>query len=361
MMQNTVLFLCSEYELTRERRGYFKAFNKRTNVKCLSPAEAGAYEELEQLISVETNPMLILHLDSYPRRLPHNLVSSSVPTGCFNIDTFEYVDNRIQFSMLFDYAFVFHPRFDQFFQNAGHPKAVCLPHAVEADLFTEENLPRNYEVGWVGRLDGKKYSVRRRCIQNLNKLFKMNDIDRYYSPEEMATIYKQSKVVVNLSRDDYLQDANLRCFEAMAAGALLVTPNPTEMAELGFVEGIHYVSFKGEAELGSLIRFYLDDEDKRQEIAHAGQKLVLQKHTYDYRVQTILDILTQDNGQHFAPARKWDKARVHKIYARYFSESLLIEPALRELGEIRKHSRKMTWEVFPQVIKAFLVRLKMLL
>ena len=60
----------------------------------------------------------------------------------------------------------------------------------------------------------------------------------------MAKIYKQSKVVVNLSRDDYLQDANLRCFEVMASGALLITPKPTELSEIGFIEGTHYVTFK---------------------------------------------------------------------------------------------------------------------
>ena len=359
-MNNIIIFLCSKNELTRERRGYFKAFSKKVDVLCLPFADAGVYEELDNLVSTDLNPILILHPDSYPRRLPQGLYNTPIPTGCFSIDTYEYINSRIHFSMLFDYAFVFHPGYDTRFQAAGHPRPICLGHAVEADIFMGEDLPRIYEVGWVGRLDGKKYSVRRRCIQNLNKLFKMNDISRHYSPEEMALVYKQSKIVVNLSRDDYLQDANLRCFEAIAAGALLVTPKPTEMADLGFLEGVHYVAYRQEAEIEPLIRFYLDHELERQAIANAGRELVLQKHTYDYHAQTILDILTQDNGQHFAPARKWDIAQVHQLYTRYFAENLLIEPALRELYELRKYSRKMTWQMFSWVIKAFVVRLRIL-
>ena len=36
---------------------------------------------------------------------------------------------------------------------------------------------RIYEVGWVGRLGGKDYSIRRCYIEGLKERFKMNDID----------------------------------------------------------------------------------------------------------------------------------------------------------------------------------------
>ena len=360
-MKDTVVFLCSSKEITRERRGYFKAFTKRVNVLCIPEADGGTYEKLESLIPDDCNPILIIHPDSFPRRLPHGLVTTSVPTACFNIDTYESLSGRIDFSMLFDYAFVFHPGYDSRFQAGGHPRSICIAHAVEADLFTAEDLPRIYEVGWVGRLDGKKYSIRRRSIQKLNQLFKMNDINRHYSPEEMSMVYRQSQIVVNLSRDDFLQDANLRCFEAMASGALLVTPSPTELSELGFVEGIHYVAYRSDGELESVVRFHIAHEAERKAIANAGRELVLQKHTYDYRAQTILDILAHDNGQHFAPARQWDAARVSQIYVRYFAGSLLIDPALRELKEVRKYSARMALNPLLWVLKAFLVHLKMLL
>ena len=359
-MKDCIVFLCSEHELTRERRGYFRAFSKKVDVFCI-PSASEEYEELNELLPTHLNPLLILHPDAYPRRLPHGLVNASAPTGCFSIDTYEYVNSRIRFSMLFDYAFVFHPGYDSLFLSKGHPRPLCIGHAVEADIFTGEDLTRIYEVGWVGRLNGKKYSIRRRCIQRLNNIFKMNDISQHYSPEEMSVIYRQSKVVVNLSRDDYLQDANLRCFETMAAGALLITPKPTEMDELGFIEGVHYIGYEQEFEIENLIRFYLEHESERLTITCAARKLVLQKHTYDYRVKTILDVLARDNKKHFAPARKWDIKKISKIYIRYFAGSLLVGPALRELDQLKKYSRKAAWQMAPLVIKAFLIRLKLIL
>ncbi|MEM4218097.1 MAG: glycosyltransferase [Candidatus Methanomethylicaceae archaeon] len=55
--------------------------------------------------------------------------------------------------------------------------------------------------------------------------------------------------MVNISRDDFPHDANMRCFEVMAAGALLVTSLPTELADLGFEEGRHFVGFEHEQDL----------------------------------------------------------------------------------------------------------------
>ena len=357
----TICFLCTANELDRERRGYFNAFSKQVSTICNPALAIDAHHELENLIAETIDPILLLHPDAYPRRLPHGLVNSKTPTACFSIDTYVRPRSSGQFPMLFDYAFVFHPGFDRTLQQAGHPRAICLPHAIEADLFEEPELERIYDVGWVGRLDGKNYSVRRRCIEKLRSSFKMNDINRHYTPEEMSVVYKKSKIIVNLSRDDYLQDANLRCFEAMAAGALLITHKPTELSHLGFIEGTHYVTYQRQSELNQLVRFYLENEASRQAIGTAARNLVLKEHTYDFRVQTILNLIKRDDGKLFAPARQWDAAQVQSIYVRYFAGAHLVETSLRELRILRNLSRSMFWRMLPAVVKAFLVRLKMLL
>jgi glycosyltransferase involved in cell wall biosynthesis len=359
-MKQAVVFLCTENEIDRERRGYFKAFSKRIATVCIPALEKDKSYEIDEILPDELEPLLLIHPDAYPRRLPHGLTDKDIPTACFTIDTYECIEDRIRFSMLFDYAFVFHPGFDRIFEKAGHPRAVCLPHAVEAEIFAGKEMKRIYEVGWVGRLDGKNYSVRRRCIEKLRQSFVTNEIDRHYNPQEMATIYKQSKIVVNLSRDDYLKDANLRCFEAMAAGALLITPKPTELSELGFVEGVHYIAYENESDIENLVRFYLDREGKRSAIAQAAKDLVMREYTYDRRAEFILNIVAQDNGKLFAPARHWDKAKVQALYVWYFAKSLAIETTLRELRHLRSLSRQMTLRMIPSVTKTFFIHLKML-
>lgn len=358
-MNNSVVFLCSKSELDRERRGYFKAFSRVIKTLCIPSDRQQLNSDLNSLLPDDIQPLLILHPDAWPRLLPPGLVNTPYPTACFNIDTFEHTEQRARFSMLFDYALVFHPGFDRKFEQFGHPQAICIPHAVEADLFEGVVAAKKiYDVGWVGRLDGPSYSIRRRYIKGLQERFLMNDIDRYYTLDEMAKNYQQSKIVINLSRDDYLQDANLRCFEVMASAALLITPQPTELSELGFTEGTHYITFQTESQMYELVEYYLKNESERAVIAKSARDLVMEKHTYDARVQTILETLSQNQGRLYAPARQWDKAQVEATYLHYFAESMMLEAAIERLRQLRSYSVVKAWSMLPTILRCFAIKLR---
>lgn len=358
MTTKCILFLCEKSELNRERYGYFKAFSKHLEVICISPNNKLDNNAINQIVS-NFDPILIIHPDPPSSLFPKGLVEQKIPTACFQIDTFSGTKKRIKWSMLFDYVFVFHPKFDWTFQKSGHPRSVCLTHAVEADLFDGLELSRIYEVGWVGNLQGREYDKRRRIIEKLKTNFCMNDVSHFYNSEEMATVYKQSKIVVNISRDDYPQDANLRCFEVMASGALLITQKPTELDQIGFIEGTHYIAYNKESQIPSLVKFYLEHEKERIKISNNGRLLVLSKHTYDHRVKTILDILSQDNGQLFSPARNWNKIQESQIYLHYFAKRLMLDSALKELREIRNISRFRALLNLPLIIKSFIRSLQL--
>jgi hypothetical protein len=352
------VFLCQTHELTRERRGYYRAFRKRLPVICAPIITKNGTENLENILPEDYNPILIIDPEASPR-LVNGIVTSRIPTGCFQFDTYSGTEKRIKWSMLYDYAFVFHPGFDQLFQQSGHPRSVCLPHAVEANMFDGPQPERIYDVGWVGNLRGEIYSTRRRYMGLLSRTFRMNETDRYYTPEEMASVYRQSRIVVNISRDDYLADANLRCFEAMASGALLMTTRPSELAQLGFSESVHYLAFDSEAELLETLTFYLSHEEERGRIAGAARALVLEKHTYDNRVDRILEILSEDKGKFFSPARQWDEVEVCATYLHYYAKHLMLDSALRELREMRGLSRKRALRMVPMVGKAFVRALQL--
>jgi hypothetical protein len=353
-----IVFLCQNHELTRERHGYYRALIKRMPVVCAPLVVKNGYETLKDIVPAGWDPILILQPEASPR-LPHGLASSAVPTACFQIDTYSGTEKRIRWSMLYDYAFVFHPGFNEVFGRAGHPKAICLPHAVEADLFETPCNERCYDVGWVGNLKGTIYSTRRRIIERLAIRFHMNSTERHYNAEEMAAIYKQSKVAVNVSRDDYLRDANLRCFEVMAAGALLFALRPTELSHLGFKDGTHYVSYGSDNELIELIEFYLGHEEKRHSIADAGRALVMKEHTYDSRIEAILKVLRDDRGRLFAPARHWDSLEVQTTYLHYYAKHLMLDSALLQVKEIAATSKGRALRSIPMVTKAFIRALQL--
>lgn len=356
----TILFLCDKNELNILQQGYASAFTKYGEVICWGPLSSNAQycdKNVDLIAFLEHNslkPKLILYPEAFSPFLPWGLSQVNIPTACFHIDTYAYTRRRMRWSMLFDYAFVFNSGFDEIFRQAGHPRPIVLPHAVDKILFQEVSGERIYEVGWVGRLDYPVYTRRRRIIPLLAERFRMNEWQRWYSQEEMAEIYKSSKVVVNVSRDDYLQESNMRTFEAMAAGALLITGIPTDLTQLGFQEGKHFVGYRDEKEIIDLVSYYLANDRERRQIAQAGREKVLQEHTYDKRVETILRTLEKDRGQFFAPARNWPEARVRLIYLDYHTSYTLLDSSVKELYRLKKFGYGAVFKALTLFAKAVL-------
>lgn len=284
----TVVFLSSPWQRTRERRYYADSFDRAGHsvVEWVPKGVTGV--GLAQMLLGLDSEVLVLHPEQEPV-FPRDLLRVTARTACFQIDTFKNTERRIEWSKAFDHAFVFHPGFDSLFSHAGHPSATLLPHAIDGPLFKRLALrPRIFEVGWVGRVDGSTHSRRRRLLGKVSEWFTTNPWTRSYSEDEVPSVYAQSKIVVNIPRDDWPQDANLRAFEAMGAGALLICPLPSELVDLGFVPGKHFLAYRDESELRPLITEALEDVETRTLIAEAGRDLVLREHTYDRRVETIL-------------------------------------------------------------------------
>jgi hypothetical protein len=125
--------------------------------------------------------------------------------------------------------------------------------------------------------------------------------------------------VVNIGRDDFPQDANLRVFEVLASGALLMTSLPSELEQLGFTQSIHFVGYRNPAEINNLVRKYLDDETERTRIAAAGRALVLAEHTYEQRTEQLLARLADSGRRKQAPARSWPAARARLMAMDFYA------------------------------------------
>lgn len=318
-----IVFLCGPDELDKERRGYYAAFAKREPV-ALIPRERGEawIDDVRAL-----RPRVVLNPDVRPW-LPPGIENVDAPTAAFEIDAHSSTSRRILRAPMYDYVFVFHPGYEERF---AHPGLRVLPHAVERELFDRPETERPYEVGWVGRTGLAVYGSRIRILRDLVANFKMNETERYYGPEEMADVYCRSKIVVNVSGDAAPQDANLRCFEAMASGALLVNRVPTELTQLGFAEGVHFVGYRQPEEVKDVVRRWLEDDDGREAIARRARELVLREHTYDARVETILATITDGTR---APARSWPRAKQRQRHFEYAVEQADARESLRWLRRV---------------------------
>lgn len=268
--------------------------------------------------------------------IPSGLTTIDIPTLNVNEDTYAYTDRRIRWSMLFDYTLLFHPGFEDRFRAAGHPRPMFLPLAVDGDTIEGPEAERTIEIGFVGRTNSNMYVTRRRVLSMLDRHFQMNDWRLRYSPEDMAAIYRLSKIMLNIPREDYLQEANMRVFEVMGSGALLLTRLPTELSDIGFQEGVHFIGFRREEELVPLIHHYLANDAARLEIAGKGRELVWREHTYDRRVAKLLDQLRSDAGQLLAPSRRWKEEQVALAYLDHYSAHMFLSRAHQEWKAIAR-------------------------
>ena len=328
----------------------------------VEPASLGAPSENASLLTLldsqALSPSLVLHLtDDF---LPAHLEQAPVPTACLFADVFVGLPSRVRWSMLFDYVFVAHPRFVDAFLTAGHPNVHSMPLAAPSSFLVERegDADRQFDVGWVGRSQGSLFTARARILQKLAGKFQMNEWWRWHGYEETAQVFQHSKVVVNISRDDYPEDANMRVFEAMAAGALLITRIPTELSKLGFREDEHFVGYRDEAGLERVIRAYLARREDRLQIARRGNEFVRHGHTYERRAQKILETIAENGARFLAPARAWPTDEVRLAYLQFQCSNQSFHMAARTMGELLRSGRASSVRGLPMFAKALARRVR---
>ena len=351
----TILCLCQEDNHRKLIPGYAQAFRARgIQFHCVDwfPPFDSPLEDL--LAHFPERPSYIFQFESVLPLMPDGLQHTDIPTVCFQVDTYAYAERRIKWSFLFDHVAVFHPGYEARFRQAGHEGAFLLPHAVRREFFDGPEVEREFEVGWVGATQGPFYRGRHEGIPKLARQFKMNDWQRTYSLAEVAEVYRRSRVVVNIGRDDFPQDANLRVFEVLASGALLVTSRPSELTALGFEEGVHFAAYRQASEIEGIVRRYLGDEAARSAIAGAGRSKVMGEHTYDHRAEQILRRLEQFGGQKLAPARAWPQARAQLMYLDFYAAHGVRDCAARKFECIRGNGLRETLQGAMLLGKAWL-------
>lgn len=117
------------------------------------------------------------------------------------------------------------------------------------------------------------------------------DVGTIVRDSNLNDLYASAKVVVGDSvqlpgRIRYTSD---RLFETIGRGGFLLWPRMPWLDDLGFVDGKHYVTWQGLADLDEKIGWALRHQDECREIAAAGQAFVAAEHTYRDRLRTTLE------------------------------------------------------------------------
>jgi spore maturation protein CgeB len=110
----------------------------------------------------------------------------------------------------------------------------------------------------------------------------------YLSESALNSLYGQAKIVLNASRTPMSSGLNLRFFEVLGAGALLLSDKAPEIAS-HFTEGRDVVVFNDVEDLEVKLRNLLANEELREEIAASGFRSVCHSHTYSELAGRLID------------------------------------------------------------------------
>jgi hypothetical protein len=331
------ILLCYSYHPNTTATYFERALGKRHEVHYVGAASGSragypSNQDLVELIAKGfPQPDLVLLVDSGGCACPRGMERMSCPTAVYLIDVHRHLRPREVLAPLFDYVFVAQKDYTDYFRRLGNPQVYWLPLACDMELHGGRSRPKVWDVGFVGQIHSP---ARARRLGKLAERYRLNDYQRIYPREEIAEIYSQSRIVFNSSIDG---DLNMRVFEAMASGSLLVTDHiENGQADL-FQDRVHLVEYVDDKDLLSQVEYYLQHDEEREQIARAGYERVMEQHTYTHRCQSILDTIFGDGTPNLmARARHMDEAGVRSAYTQVYKTYVMVEASLEELRMARQ-------------------------
>lgn len=111
--------------------------------------------------------------------------------------------------------------------------------------------------------------------------------------EASAIIFAGSKINLNISLRGIEGGTPQRIMDIMGAGGFVITNYCKETAEL-FEEDKELVMFRTPEELMEKAAYYLAHDGKREKIAAAGQRKVLQCYTYDKKLKQLMEWVEEE-------------------------------------------------------------------
>jgi spore maturation protein CgeB len=193
-----------------------------------------------------------------------------LPEGCYPPEHKEIVFNSIQ-ERKYGTDVVFLGSVGSIHPNRAEILKRIFDEGFQLKLYGEVLYPENKEPDWV---------------KDTHTGFEA--INDYHS-----LVCKASKVVVGIDGWPHREMSySARLYRTLCAGGFYLTSN-TKGIEKEFVPGKHLDVYNTPDELIEKLAFYLSNDDLRAKIAAEGQKLVLEKHTFEQRLNKIIFENTQ--------------------------------------------------------------------
>ena len=220
--------------------------------------------------------------------IPTDIKDYDFPKVCYLIDTHINYDRHVDIARNFDYVFLAQKAYVQTMKNAGIKNVLWLPLACDPEIHGKVDVEKECDVGFVGSISSK-LDRRRNLLDRIQKQFDLDSQRKFM--DEMAEHYSKSRIIFNNAINN---DLNMRVFEALCSGSLLVTDSaPGSGLEVFFKDKEHLVIYE-DKNLEETIAYYLEHDSERERIACEGRKEVLARHTYKHRTESMIQVLNQN-------------------------------------------------------------------
>lgn len=214
--------------------------------------------------------------------LRYYLPDDLYPKAWWAIDThmdFQWYNHR---APSFDFVFTAQRDGAKRLQENGIANVQWLPLACNPAMHQKHDVGKKYDICFVGNIAP---GPREELLRLIQKHFPNVFIGQRYL-QEMARTLSGSRIVFNCSVKD---DLNMRVFEALACGSLLLTNAlPDSGQDELFQDGVHLATYTDSEEMLHKIEYYLKHDNERERIAAAGREAALQAHTYRHRMEELL-------------------------------------------------------------------------
>lgn len=240
--------------------------------------------------------LVIVRIDAGMENMAENLAAVDVPKLAILGDSHHLrapIKTLVTYALRqnFDFFILDHNKqHAHWYVEAGLRNVVWIPALLLArDFLSPLSYPQK-NITFIGQV-GAYHPHRSRLIEYIQSTDLPLEIDSV--PQQIAAKrYNNSSITLNCSLNG---DLNLRVFETLASGGMLMTDRLSPLSGLYslFTEGEHLIDFDGHADFEKKARHFLAHPAERNEIAQRGHKQLSRTMSMQARTKTLHSLVNK--------------------------------------------------------------------
>ena len=278
--RSKVGFELMEWRKPLEINGKYEVYTFQYDVEGKHFGRDGMIERLKKFVQL-VDPKYIFH-PTYKDDIPVSVweeISERWNTICLHSDEWRYNEFCKEYEKGFKFAVTTYPSVYEQMEHSGK----ILSQWAANQYYFKPNESRDIDVSFVGQ----KHTNRQELLAGSNvECWGKGWPNGFLDFSEMAKILGRSKINICLSMGVKGRQLKLRPFETTASGALCLCETMPGI-EKYFVDDEEIVLFDTKEEMEELIKYYLEHEDEREEIAQAGYNRTISEHLWEHRLSEI--------------------------------------------------------------------------